>query len=216
MNFGTTPRLSTENGTENFEGDTTMRFIRHDLKPTGKFVGTGLNRKTAARPEYSASRSSSSQNYTSQAEQFTRQAPEPFRNPVRSSNPLGQVAADNDQGSPYGDPAPALTPGDWRRAQPQRGPHSQEEINRATGHPADYEPAGQNAVVGVQRRQPRAGDINLPGGPRARKLGDSGRPNPASWKAASAPAGKMVTNRDLFGPGLEAYRRRDGGRGSVL
>ena len=29
----------------------------------------------------------------------------------------------------YGSPGPGLTPRDWRRAQPTREPHSQEEIN---------------------------------------------------------------------------------------
>jgi hypothetical protein len=221
-----------------------MRYIRHDLmkgrdpnkgrhavgspiarniftpnsrtgSASGNFVGTGVNRKTAAGPEHSPSRSSASTNDTRQAEQFVGQSPEPFRNPVRSSNPLGQVSRDSSQGSPYGDPAAALRPGDWRRAQPQRGPHSQEEINRATGHPGDYEPAGQNATVGVRRQQARAGEINLPGGPRAKSL-NSGRPNPANWNGANAPSRGMKTNRDLFGPGMEAFRRRDGGRSSVL
>jgi len=222
-----------------------MRYIRHDLQPknardpnkgrhfvgsptarniftpasrtgsqSGNFVGTGVNRKTAARAEYQASRSAPAQNYTRQAEQYTRQAPEPFRNPVRAANPRGVESQQLNE--PYVRPAPALRPGDWTRAQPQRGPHSQEEINRATGHSADYEPAGQSETVGVRRKQPRAGEINLPGGPRAKQRGDSGQPNPANWNGANAPARKMQTNLDLFGPGMEAFRRRDGGRSSVL
>jgi hypothetical protein len=188
--------------------------VRNDLGPTGNFVGGGRNKKTAAQPQYSPSRSSPAQNYTRQAEQYTRQAPEPFRNPARAANPRGVESQQlNDK---YARPAQGLMLGDWRRAQPQREPHSQEEINAATGHERNYEPAGQAQVVGVQRRQPRSGDINLPGGPRAKKPGDSGRPNPPSWSAANAPAAKMRTNLDLFGPGLESFRRRDGGRGSVL
>jgi hypothetical protein len=47
---------------------------------------------------------------------------------------------------------------------------------------------------------------HLPGGPRGA--------NPPSWSAN--PAAKMRTNLDIFSSGMEAYRRRDGGRGSVL
>jgi hypothetical protein len=76
----------------------------------------------------------------------------------------------------------------------------------ATGHAKNYEPAGQAQVVGVRRKQARSGDINLPGGPRGA--------NPPGWSAN--PAAKMRTNLDLFGPGMEQFRKRDGGRGSVL
>lgn len=54
---------------------------------SGQFVGTGKNQKTAQKPEYSRRPAAPAQNYTKQAEQFTRSAPEPFRNSQPSQNP---------------------------------------------------------------------------------------------------------------------------------
>jgi hypothetical protein len=48
--------------------------------PSGNFVGGGVNSKTGARAEYKPKGTPSSQNYTTQAENITKQAPEPFRN----------------------------------------------------------------------------------------------------------------------------------------
>lgn len=49
---------------------------------SGNFVGTGVNRKSAARPETTPSRSNSSAISGTQLEAVNRQAPEPFRNPA--------------------------------------------------------------------------------------------------------------------------------------
>lgn len=54
---------------------------------SGNFVGTGVNRKTGATPQTRPSRTSSANNYTAQAEQITKQSPEPFRNPAFGANP---------------------------------------------------------------------------------------------------------------------------------
>jgi len=54
---------------------------------SGNFVGTGKNAKTAASAEYKRRAAAPAQNYTKQAEQFTKSAPEPFRNPQPSQNP---------------------------------------------------------------------------------------------------------------------------------
>ena len=54
---------------------------------TGKFVGAGVNKKTAAKPQYNRVKPAPATNYTQQAEQFTKSSPEPFRNPQPSQNP---------------------------------------------------------------------------------------------------------------------------------
>jgi hypothetical protein len=90
--------------------------------PSGFFVGTGVNRKTAAKPEMRPSRSSPAMlSGRQQLEQFNRQAPEPFRNPARGAN-LGGVPSDRIQGNP------------GRVSKPM----SQAEMNLATGHAANY------------------------------------------------------------------------------
>ena len=91
---------------------------------SGYFVGTGVNRKTAARPETSPSRSAPANNYTRQAQQFVRQSPEPFRNSARGAN-LGGVPSVRQTINPLGSRV-----------------MSQSEMNTATGHAANYVPKG--------------------------------------------------------------------------
>ena len=56
---------------------------------------------TNARPEYSRSRSSSANDYTRQAQQFIKQAPEPFRNPQASANPKPMQPKDTGTSKAY-------------------------------------------------------------------------------------------------------------------
>jgi hypothetical protein len=98
--------------------------------PSGYFVGTGVNRKTAARPEQSPSRTPTNVTSGNQLNAITKQAPEPFRNPARRASPqLGGVSSDKRQG--YSNPK-------------GRAVMTQAEINLATGHKANYRPAGYN------------------------------------------------------------------------
>jgi hypothetical protein len=68
---------------------------------SGNFVGGGTNRKTAQKPEYTRRKPAPATNYTSQAEQFTRSAPEPFRNPQPSANPKVQAPYETGSSKPY-------------------------------------------------------------------------------------------------------------------
>lgn len=99
---------------------------------SGYFVGTGVNRKTAATPQHKASPSAASTNYTRQAQQFVRQSPEPFRNPTRAANPMGTVPSDR---------RPGMTNPLGVRVM------SQSEMNTATGHAASYKPKGYHAAT---------------------------------------------------------------------
>src|SRR5579872_329492 len=56
---------------------------RRTGSPSGNFVGTGVNRKSAAKPQTSPSRSSGNiLSGNAQLEQYNQQSPEPFRNPA--------------------------------------------------------------------------------------------------------------------------------------
>lgn len=54
--------------------------------PSGSFVGTGVNSKSAASPNHSPSPSSGSNSRNAQLEQWNSQAPEPFRNNAPGAN----------------------------------------------------------------------------------------------------------------------------------
>ena len=98
---------------------------------SGYFVGTGVNRKTAASPQHKPSRSAPSTNYTRQAQQFVRQSPEPFRNPTRAANPMsGNVPSVRQTINPLGGRV-----------------MSQSEMNTATGHSPSYRPKGYHAAT---------------------------------------------------------------------
>ena len=94
--------------------------------PSGYFVGTGVNRKTAARPEHSPSRTPTNVTSGNQLNAITKQAPEPFRNRAKGASPLGGVPSDRIQGNV------------GRVSKPM----SQAEMNVATGHTANYKPKG--------------------------------------------------------------------------
>jgi hypothetical protein len=151
--------------------------------PSGYWVGTGVNRKTAARPEHQPSRSSASTNYTRQAQQFVKQAPEPFRNPARGANPLGTVQR---VPNPEGTAAPGVAPRPGRVASPYAKPMSQAEMNRATGHAANYKPAGYySATSGFPTQAPRR----------------AGNPASQARSNQSTPGGKLMAGLSIGGRG---------------
>ena len=69
--------------------------------PSGSGVGTGVNQKTGASPQYQAKGTQSSQNYTSQIEQITKQSPEPFRNKAFGANPVVPPTKESGTSKPY-------------------------------------------------------------------------------------------------------------------
>jgi hypothetical protein len=101
-----------------------------------KFVGTGVNRKTAARSEMRPTRSSSNVlSGRKQLEQFNQQSPEPFRNPAPGARLTGVQTH------------PAFRAGNGRAfasslREISSRPMSQSAMNVATGHAPDYRPAG--------------------------------------------------------------------------
>lgn len=65
--------------------------------PSGGGFGTGVNKKTGAKPEYNASKAKLNDN--GQIDQWVDQAPEPFRNSQPSANPRNfQSSPKNDFG----------------------------------------------------------------------------------------------------------------------
>jgi hypothetical protein len=70
-------------------------------RASGTFVGTGVNDKTNARQEVTGRKPASSRNYTTQAEQFTKSAPEPFRNSQPSANPKPLPPKETGTSKPY-------------------------------------------------------------------------------------------------------------------
>jgi len=152
-------------------------------------VGTGVNRKSAAHPEHGASASASNNDYKGQIEQFIDQSPEPFRNSQPSAWPMAKsTGVVRDQST--------LTsaPGKHPFRKPGRSVMAQSGMNLATGHAAGYNPAGQ------------AGNPIISGYPQAAK----GAKNKDNGGQGLAKAPKFRTNLDIFGPGLDAYKRFGG------
>jgi hypothetical protein len=151
--------------------------------PSGYFVGTGVNRKTAAKPQHNPSRSAPSTNYTRQAEQYTKQSPEPFRNPARGANPLGTVPRVPNREATA---APGVAPRPARVASPYAKPMSQAEMNRATGHAANYKPKGYySATSGFPTQAPRR----------------AGNPANQARSNQSTPGGKLMAGQSIGGSG---------------
>jgi hypothetical protein len=156
---------------------------------SGNFVGTGVNRKSAAHPEYGASASASNNDYKGQIERFIDQSPAPFRNPQPGARPMANTTGVMRDLSTL-----TSAPGKHPVRKQGRSVMAQSGINLATGYAAGYKPAGQ------------AGNPIISGQPVAGK----GAKNKDNAGQGPAKAPKFKTNLDIFGPGLDAYKRHGG------
>jgi hypothetical protein len=121
------------------------------MKP-GKFVGSGLNRKTAARPEMRPSRSSPNGFSGTQMEQFNRQAPEPFRNPAVGGSPLSRPV--RKVGNNEGTAAPGTRPRSVNATQKISRPMSLAQQLAAVGEPRSPNFLGRPELTGYPTKSP--------------------------------------------------------------
>lgn len=125
--------------------------------PSGKFIGTGVNRKTKAAAAHTSSGSLPAQNYTRQAEQYTKQSPEPFRNPQPSVAAMNTLPPKDS-----GEPQSAAGGGGYTGFKGNRISIKQ-GIQTSSGKSTNYAAAG---IMGTRGRGSELGKVAGPKQPR--------------------------------------------------
>lgn len=146
---------------------------------SGSFVGTGVNQKTAGRSEMQPAALNPNRQSGNQLDQWTSAAPEPFRNSVPGAR-LSGIPTHPDFRAGNGQAFAASL-----REKKSR-PMTQAQMNTATGHKAEYRPAGYN-------------DLNS---------GFPGRGKRVVGDPRDVPVASMRSNRDLYGKYVEDQKFR--------